>query len=103
MFRAGCGIRLYLFLIIAFLSTLHDDCGLEDVVFDDVSIIFCNQKFDNLLNVLLGKRFIFHMKMEKKMPTLKRFLYLVKLNSKFDKYNAVENKTQPACEKVGQL
>ena len=57
---------------------LHDNCGLEDVEFNVVSIIFGNQKFDKLLNelILLGKRFIFRMKMEKKMPTLNNFLYL---------------------------
>ena len=34
------------------------------------------------------------------MPTLNIFfLYLVKLNYKINKYNAVKNQTQPACEK----
>ena len=36
---------------------------------------------------------------QKKMPTLNNFLYLVKLNYKIDKYNAVKKQTQPACEK----
>ena len=59
----------------SFTTMLHDNCGLEDVEFNAVSIIFGNQKFDKLLNelILLGNRFIFRMKMEKKMPTLNNF------------------------------
>ena len=55
----------------SFTTMLHDSCGLEDVEFNAVS----NQKFDKLLNelILLGKRFIFRMKMEKKVPTLNIF------------------------------
>ena len=57
---------------------LHDNCGFEDIGFNAVSIIFGNQKFDKLLNelILLGKRFIFRMKMEKKMPTLNIFFFI---------------------------
>ena len=52
----------------SFTTILHDNCGLEDVEFNAVSIIFGNQKFDKLLNelILLGKRFIFRMKMKRK-------------------------------------
>ena len=63
--------------------------------------MFGNQNFDNLLNelILIGKRYIFRMKMEKKIPLLNRFLYLVKLNLKTQKYNAVKNQTLSALEK----
>ena len=62
----------------SFKTMLHDNCGLEDVEFNAVNIIFGNQKFDKLLNelILLGKRFIFRKKMEKKTPTLNFFFYI---------------------------
>ena len=41
------------------------------------------------------------MKMEKKMPTLNNFLYLVKLNYKIDKYNAVKNQLNQPVRKSG--
>ena len=84
-----------------FETILHDNCGLLDVKFNAENIIFGNQKYDNLLNelILIGKRYIFHMKKEKKMPTLNAFLYLVKSNFKAQKYNAVKNQTLPALEK----
>ena len=84
-----------------FETMLHDNYGLLDVKFNAENIIFGSQKFDNLLNelILIGKRYIFHMKKEKKMPTLNAFLYLVKSNFKDQKYNAVKNQTLPALEK----
>ena len=36
-----------------FTTMLHDNCGLEDVEFNAVSIIYGNQKFDKLLNELI--------------------------------------------------
>ena len=57
--------------------------------------------FDNLLNelILIGKRYIFRMKIEKKLPSLNTFLKLVKLNYKIQKYNAVKNQSLTALEK----
>ena len=80
---------------------LRDNCELVDLRFCKNNIIFGNQNFDNLLNevILIGKRYIFRMKMEKKIPILNMFLYLVKLNFKTQKYNAVKNQTLPALEK----
>ena len=52
---------------------LHDNCELVDLRFCKNSIIFGNHNFDKLLNelILIGKRYIFRIKMEKKIPILK--------------------------------
>ena len=80
---------------------LHYNCGMENIVFDAESVIFGNPNFDNLLNelVLLGKRLSFRTKLEKGIPSVNHFIYLVKLYYKIDRYNPVKNQTQLACEK----
>ena len=80
---------------------LHDNCELNNIVFDAERIIFGSPNFDHLLNelILLGKRMIFRKKKENKLPGLSEFIRLVKLNYKIDMYNAVKNQAQIACEK----
>ena len=80
---------------------LHDNCELNNIVFDAESIIFGSPNFDNLLNelILIGKRMIFRKKKETELPGLIKFIRLVKLNYKIDIYNAVTNQTQFVCEK----
>ena len=43
---------------------LHDNCGLEDVEFNAVSIIFGNQKFDKLLKEINTAWKTFHFSYE---------------------------------------
>ena len=59
---------------------LQDNCELV-VNFDAENIIFGDPNFDNILNelILIGKRYLFRMQIEKKMPSLIMFLKLVKL------------------------
>ena len=80
---------------------LHDNCELNNTVFDAESIIFGSPIFDNLLNelILLGRRMIFRKKKETELPGFIEFIRLVKLNYRIDIYNAVKNQTQFACEK----
>ena len=80
---------------------LHDNCELNNTVFDAESIIFGSPNFDNLLNelILLGKCMSFQKKKETEPPGLVEFIRLVKLNYKIDIHNAVKNQTQFACEK----
>ena len=51
-----CDITKY--FLDCFNTLLHDNFGLENIVFDAESIMFGNPNFDNILNVLvlLGKR-----------------------------------------------
>ena len=70
---------------------LHDNCELNNIVFDAERIIFGSPNFDNLLKelILLAKRMIFRKK-ENKLPGLIEFIRLVKLNYKIVMYNAVK-------------
>ena len=79
---------------------LQDNCELV-VNFDAENIIFGDPNFDNLLNelILIGKRYLFRMKIEKKMPSLNMFLKLVKLNYKIQRYNAVKHQNLSVLEK----
>ena len=49
---------------------LHDNCELNNTVFDAESIIFGSPNFDNLLNelIFLGKRMSFQKKKETEPP-----------------------------------
>lgn len=80
---------------------LHDNCGLRNINFNDATIIFGNPNFDLMLNelILLGKRYIYRMKTEGKEPNLSNFRKIISIQYKIDKYNAVKNQTQLACEK----
>lgn len=81
---------------------LKDNCGLNDMDFNVRDIIFGNPEFDDLMNELLflAKRYIYHMKMVKREPSLNNFLNnIVSLHYKTSKYIAVRNQAQRNWEK----
>ena len=51
---------------------LHDNCELNNIVFDEKRILFGSPNSDNLFNelILFGKRMIFRKKKENKLPGL---------------------------------
>ena len=77
---------------------LRENCGLENIIVCITDVIFGNPNFENLLNeiLLLGKWFIYRMKIEKKRPSLisfkkKNFLFSISVTQhifekKWDKY-----------------
>ena len=66
---------------------LRENCGLENITVSATDVIFGNPNFENLLNeiLLLGKRFVYRMKIEKKRPSLisfqKYFVFSISVTS----------------------
>ena len=54
---------------------LRENYGLENIIVSATDVIFGNPNFENLLNeiLLLGRRFTYRMKIEKKRPVVKSF------------------------------
>lgn len=75
---------------------IQDNCGQENIDFTVTDIIFGNPNFEDLLNeiLLLGKRFIYRMKMENQRPSLICFRKTITSHYKTDKYIAVKSQTQ---------
>lgn len=79
---------------------LRENCDLKTIRFVITDIIFGNPNFEKLLNeiLLLGKRFIFRMKMENKIPSLIAFQKILSFHYHCDKYTAAKCQTQHIFE-----
>lgn len=79
---------------------LVDNCGIENINFTVADIIFGNQIYDEILNriLLLGKRFIYRMKIEQKVPSFIGFKHIIAFQFKTDKYIAAKTQTQEKFE-----
>lgn len=79
---------------------LMDNCGIENINFTTIDIIFGNPMFDEILNklLLLGKQFIYRMKIEEKMPSFNAFKNTIALQYKIDKHISVKTQTQNTFE-----
>lgn len=84
-----------------FLMLLRDNCGLVNIDFSVNDVLFGNPNLDLKLNelILIGKKQIFHCKMEQKEPSLILFRKNINLHFRMDKLNAVKNQTRRAFDK----
>lgn len=88
---------------------LIENCGFENVSFIVTDIVFGNPAFDEILNVLLlyGKKFIYRMKMEGKIPSFigfqKNIAYQYKIDRHISRLSQKQKEFETKWEKYKEL